>query len=151
MGSPNASNNGGGRTDSGQMNSTTTTKLGVGDINEKGKRTSKNAYDNTGADEGFFISEQEKKRKKNQKNLEDAQRMQRENRGGNQVVQSPTDAKVTSPTTAEVSQSSTAEAEDPIMLRKRKAKARGRSPTIMTGVTGVTGDLTLGKPSLLGR
>ena len=75
----------------------------------------------------------------------------RENRGGNQVVQSPTDAKVTSPTTAEVSQSSATEAEDPIMLRKRKAKARGRSPTIMTGVTGVTGDLTLGKPSLLGR
>jgi hypothetical protein len=130
---------------------------------------------NTGADAGFFLTEEEKKRKanesgyatdyqgdlnppkknktktKNQQNLEDAERMQRENRGGNQVVQSPTDAKVTSPTTAEVSQSSATEAEDPIMLRKRKAKARGRSPTIMTGVTGVTGDLTLGKPSLLGR
>lgn len=88
---------------------------------------------------------------KNKQNLAEHERIMRENRGGNQVVQSPTDAKVTSPTTAEVSQSSATEAEDPIMLRKRKAKARGRSPTIMTGVTGVTGDLTLGKPSLLGR
>ena len=65
-----------------------------------------------------------------------------------QVVQAPT---VTAPTTAEVSQSTAAEAEDPILLRKRRTLARGRSPTIMTGVTGVTGGLTLGKPSLLGR
>ena len=152
MGSPNATNNGGGRTDSGQMNSTTTTKLGVGDINEKGKRTSKNAYDNTGADEGFFISEQEKKRKKNQKNLEDAQRMERENRGGNQVVQSPTDVEVSQVTQTEVTTPEIdTPKEDDITIRKRKAKARGRSPTILTGVTGVTGGLTLGKPSLLGR
>ena len=40
--------------------------------------------------------------------------------------------------------------EDDILLRKRKTKAKGRSPTIMTGVTGATGGLTLGKPSLLG-
>ena len=65
-----------------------------------------------------------------------------------QVVQAPT---VTAPTTAEVSQTTTAEAkEDDILLRKRKAKAKGRLPTIMTGVTGATGSLTLGKPSLLG-
>ena len=65
-----------------------------------------------------------------------------------QVVQAPT---VTAPTTAEVSQTTTAEAkEDDILLRKRRAKAKGRSPTIMTGVTGATGSLTLGKPSLLG-
>jgi len=64
-----------------------------------------------------------------------------------QVVQAPT---VTAPTTAEVSQSSTTKAEDPIELRKKKIKARGRTPTIMTGVTGATGSLTLGKPSLLG-
>lgn len=70
--------------------------------------------------------------------------------GGNQVVQAPkVDA---APTTAEVSQATTTSAaEDSLILRKRKAKARGRSPTIMTGVTGVTGSLTLGKPSLLGR
>jgi len=41
--------------------------------------------------------------------------------------------------------------QDNILLRKRRAKAIGRSPTIMTGVTGTTGSLTLGKPSLLGR
>ena len=64
------------------------------------------------------------------------------------VVQSPT---VTAPTTAEVSQSTSTEAEDPILLRRRRTLARGRSPTIMTGVTGATGSLTLGKPSLLGR
>ena len=79
---------------------------------------------------------------------------------GNQVVQAPTVPtipEVTAPTTAEVSQATTAvaetpkEKEDDILLRKRKAKARGRSPTILTGVTGVTGGLTLGIPSLLGR
>ncbi len=65
-----------------------------------------------------------------------------------QVVQAPA---VTAPTTAEVSQATTTEAaEDSLILRKRRAKAKGRSPTIMTGVTGATGSLTLGKPSLLG-
>ena len=69
--------------------------------------------------------------------------------GENQVVQAPTQ---TAPTASEVSQSAATDAaEDPIQLRKRKAKARGRSPTILTGVTGVTGGLTLGIPSLLGR
>lgn len=67
-----------------------------------------------------------------------------------QVVQAP--QPVTSPTTAEVSQvTATEAAEDNLILRKRKAKAKGRSPTILTGVTGTTGGLTLGKPSLLGR
>ena len=65
-----------------------------------------------------------------------------------QVVQAP---KVISPTTAEVSQSAATDAEDPLYLRKKRTKAVGRSPTIMTGVTGVTEGLTLGKPSLLGR
>ena len=65
-----------------------------------------------------------------------------------QVVQAP---EVTAPTTVEVSQATTTDAaEDSLILRKRRAKAKGRSPTIMTGVTGVTADLTLGKPSLLG-
>jgi hypothetical protein len=74
-------------------------------------------------------------------------------RGGNQVVTAPTQAVATAPTTAEVSQSTTTEAtpEEDILYRKRKTKRVGRSPTIMTGVTGVTGGLTLGKPSLLGR
>jgi hypothetical protein len=75
--------------------------------------------------------------------------------GGNQVVQAPlvaTTMPTGTPTASEVSQSAATDAaEDPIELRKRKAKARGRSPTILTGVTGVTGGLTLGIPSLLGR
>ena len=75
--------------------------------------------------------------------------------GGNQVVQAPlvaTTMPTGTPTASEVSQSAATDAaEDPIQLRKRKAKARGRSPTILTGVTGVTGGLTLGIPSLLGR
>jgi len=66
-----------------------------------------------------------------------------------QVVQAP--QPVASPTTAEVSQVSAAEAEDPILLRKRKTLAKGRSLTIQTGPKGASGDLTLGKPSLLGR
>jgi hypothetical protein len=73
----------------------------------------------------------------------------------NQVVQAPlvaTTMPVGIPTEVEISQSEATQAkEDDILLRKRKAKARGRSPTIMTGVTGATGSLTLGKPSLLGR
>jgi len=77
---------------------------------------------------------------------------------GNQVVQAPLVATTMPvpmpkgiPTEVEISQSEATEAkEDDILLRKRKAKARGRSPTIMTGVTGATGSLTLGKPSLLG-
>jgi hypothetical protein len=66
-----------------------------------------------------------------------------------QVVQAP---KVeAAPTTAEVSQATTTAAtEEDILLRKRRTKARGRSPTIMSGVAGVTSGLTLGKPSLLG-
>ena len=75
------------------------------------------------------------------------------NGGGNQgnvVVQAPAAAATVSPTTAEVSQATAAQQED-IILRKKKVLAKGRSPTIMTGVTGATGSLTLGKPSLLGR
>ena len=72
---------------------------------------------------------------------------------GNQIVQAPpvlTTMPVPGPTDAEVSQVTTTEAEDPIVLRKRKIKAQGRNPTIMTGVTGVNDGLTLGKKTLLG-
>ena len=83
--------------------------------------------------------------------------IQEGNGNGNQVVQAPpvaTTMPTGTPTAVEISQSEATKAEDPIELRKRRAKARGRSPTIMTGVTGVTGatgDFTLGKASLLGR
>lgn len=89
---------------------------------------------------------------KNKQNLAEHERMMRENRGGNQVVQSPTVSEVSQVTQTEVTTPEIdTPKEDDITIRKRKAKARGRSPTILTGVTGVTGGLTLGKPSLLGR
>ena len=74
--------------------------------------------------------------------------------GGNQVVTAPTEVIAQAPTNAEVSQSSTTDASsmdtsDPTYI-KRKTKRVGRSPTILTGVTGATGGLTLGKKSLLG-
>ena len=75
-------------------------------------------------------------------------------RGGNQVVTAPTTTIAQAPTNAEVSQSAAADAssmdtDDPL-YKKRKTKRVGRSPTILTGVTGATGGLTLGKKSLLG-
>ena len=76
-----------------------------------------------------------------------------DNGGGSYVVEKNIGGKTlltTTPTTAEVSQSKAAQVEDSIELKKRRVKAKGRSPTIMTGVTGATGSLTLGKPSLLG-
>ena len=83
--------------------------------------------------------------------------MNRERQGGgngnNQVTQVP--KTILSPTTAEVSQSEAANAvneEDPLYLRKKKTKAKGRSQTILTSSRGVTTDegVTLGKKSLLG-
>ena len=130
---------------------------------------------NTGADQGFFNSEEEKKRKanesgyatdyqgdlnppkknktktKNQQNLEDAQRMERENRGGNQptVKVAETPKVDTSPTESELSQSSATDADE---YDLRKVKKRGRSMMALTGPRGLLKDdkLTLGKPSLLG-
>lgn len=68
---------------------------------------------------------------------------------------------LSSPTTAEVSQATATTAVAPVTTpeeiaeteeaRKRKTKRRGRSLTILTGSSGVTGGLTLGIPSLLGR
>ena len=88
------------------------------------------------------------------------QDMNRERQGGgngnNQVTQTTQVPKtILSPTTAEVSQSEAANAvneEDPLYLRKKKTKAKGRSQTILTSSRGVTTDegLTLGKKSLLG-
>jgi hypothetical protein len=76
--------------------------------------------------------------------------------GNNQVTQTTQVPKtILSPTTAEVSQSEAANAvneEDPLYVRKKKTKAKGRSQTILTSSKGVTTDegLTLGKKSLLG-
>ena len=76
-----------------------------------------------------------------------------DNGGGSYVVEKNIGGKTlltTTPTTAEVSQAKATQVEDSIELKKKRIKAKGRSPTIMTGVTGATGGLTLGKPSLLG-
>jgi hypothetical protein len=59
----------------------------------------------------------------------------------------PAPEPIVTPTVAEVSQSKAADAYDP-----RKAKAKGRSSTIMTSSKGVEDEsLTLGKKSLLGK
>ena len=78
------------------------------------------------------------------------------NNNSNAVVPLTTAAAM-SPTTAEVAQATATDATDTtssenILLKKKKAKATGRSSTILTSSKGVTSDqgLTLGKKSLLG-
>ena len=80
----------------------------------------------------------------------------RNNNNSNAVVPLTTAAAM-SPTTAEVAQATATDATDTtssenILLKKKKAKATGRSSTILTSSKGVTSDqgLTLGKKSLLG-
>jgi hypothetical protein len=55
---------------------------------------------------------------------------------------------VPAPTQAEVSQSAATDQEG--LTAAQKARRRGRSATILTGVTGVEGEPLLGKKSLLG-
>jgi hypothetical protein len=56
----------------------------------------------------------------------------------------PVAATVSAPTTSEVSQASATDASG---IKRRR---RGRSPTILTGATGVQEGATLGSPTLLG-
>jgi len=94
--------------------------------------------------------------KTNYKTNQDINRERQDGGNGvniNQTTQVP--KTILSPTKAEVSQSEAANAvneEDPLYLRKKKTKAKGRSQTILTSSRGVTTDegLTLGKKSLLG-
>lgn len=58
----------------------------------------------------------------------------------------PPPAPVASPTTAEVSQATSTEMDAKGIKRRR----RGRSPTILTGASGVSEGATLGTPTLLG-
>jgi len=60
----------------------------------------------------------------------------------------PTPAPI-APTVAEISQSSAMDA-DGYAGGLLRSKRKGRSATILTGSTGVEGDATLGKKSLLG-
>jgi hypothetical protein len=82
-----------------------------------------------------------------------------DNRGdnNNQVPPVATTMPTGTPTTVELSQSSAADAAaiepiDNLQTRKKKAKAKGRSMTILTSSKGIKSDegLTLGKKSLLG-
>ena len=61
-----------------------------------------------------------------------------------QPAPAPVAATTYAPTTAEVSQASATDASG---IKRRR---RGRSPTILTGATGVQEGATLGSPTLLG-
>jgi hypothetical protein len=64
--------------------------------------------------------------------------------GVRESMQPPAAATVSAPTTSEVSQAS---ATDAAGIKRRR---RGRSPTILTGSSGVQEGATLGSPTLLG-
>ena len=139
-----------------------------------GSNTGGGAGGNTGADAGFFISEQRKKEKINESGYGadyqgdvNPQKKQKkktvtttnnDNGGGgggsdnNNTIKQVTE---TAPTETEVSQSTTTEADaDTEANRLLKIKKKGRSQSIISGSQGVTkmaADYSLGKKSLLGR
>lgn len=114
-----------------------------------------------------YSEQLERDRKKKQR--EEAERMARENRDGNQVKQKSVEqpkvksqmnntqvkskeivADKVAPTTVEVDQAEQvdkAEQDDLILLKNKK---KGRKATVLTSVTGVEGYPTLSKKSLLG-
>jgi hypothetical protein len=134
-----------------------------------GSNTGGGAGGNTGADAGFFISEQRKKEKINESGYGadyqgdvNPQKKQKKktvttnnNGGGSDNNNTITQVTQTAPTEAEVSQSTTAEADaDTEANRLLKIKKKGRSQSIISGSQGVTkmaADYSLGKKSLLGR
>ena len=141
-----------------------------------GSKTGGGAGGNTGADAGFFISEQRKKEKINESGYGadyqgdvNPQKKQKKktvtttNNGGggggndnNNTIKQVTE---TAPTVAEVDQVTTdttpiETAETTEANRLLKIKKKGRSRSIMTSAKGVTktsSDYSLGKPSLLGQ
>ena len=141
-----------------------------------GSNTGGGAGGNTGADAGFFISEQRKKEKINDSLIGGSdyqgdvnpQKKQKKktvtttNNGGgggggggndnNNTIKQVTE---TAPTVSEVSQATTTEADaDTEANRLLKIKKKGRSQSIISGSQGVTKtstDYSLGKKSLLGR
>ena len=170
-GSSAGSNGGGGRTDAGPKR-TTATKIGVGNINEKGQKT-KTTF--TKADDNRDNNKVVAPKKKTDfkpvtkevlnpnNNIQEKKKTPvitpKDNGGGdnnNQVVKEVTK---TAPTVAEVDQATTdttptETAETTEKNRLLKVKKRGRSSSIMTGAKGVTktsSDYSLGTSSLLGR
>jgi hypothetical protein len=141
-----------------------------------GANTGGGAGGNTGADAGFFISEQRKKEKINESGYGadyqgdvNPQKKQKKktvttinnNNGGegagaeNVLKGNAVPGGVGGPTKAEVSQSEAANADaDTEANRLLKIKKKGRSQSIISGSQGVTKtstDYSLGKKSLLGR
>jgi hypothetical protein len=137
-----------------------------------GSNTGGGAGGNTGADAGFFISEQRKKEKINESGYGadyqgdvNPQKKQKKktvtttnndnNGGGSDNNNTITEVTQTAPTEAEVSQSTTTEADaDTEANRLLKIKKKGSSQSIISGsqgVTKMTADYSLGKKSLLGR
>ena len=139
-----------------------------------GSNTGGGAGGNTGADAGFFISEQRKKEKINDSLIGGSdyqgdvnpQKKQKKkttvvnngggnNGGGSDNNNTITQVTQTAPTETEVSQATTAEADaDTEANRLLKIKKKGRSQSIISGSQGVTKtstDYSLGKKSLLGR
>ena len=140
-----------------------------------GSNTGGGAGGNTGADAGFFVSEQKKKEKINESGYgadyqgEVNNKYSKEkkkkttvvnngggnNGGGSDNNNTITQVTQTAPTEAEVSQATTAEADaDTEANRLLKIKKKGRSQSIISGSQGVTKtstDYSLGKKSLLGR
>jgi len=137
-----------------------------------GSNTGGGAGGNTGADAGFFISEQRKKEKINDSLIGGSdyqgdvnpQKKQKKKTvtttnngggGGSDNNNTITQVTKTAPTEAEVSQSTTTEADaDTEANRLLKIKKKGRSQSIISGSQGVTKtstDYSLGKKSLLGR
>ena len=119
-----------------------------------------NTGGNTGADEGFFLTDREKKRKQR----EEAERMARENRDGeNNRRKSEEQPKVKSQMDNTEIKSKDIVADKEINKPKEtnetemtadeiilKNKRKGRKATVLTSVTGVEGYPTLSKKSLLG-
>ena len=131
-----------------------------------GSNTGGGAGGNTGADAGFFISEQKKKEKINdsliggsdyQGDVNPQKKSKKKatityDSGGSDNNNTIAQVTKTAPTEAEVSQATTADA-DTEANRLLKIKKKGRKMTMMTGSQGVkkaSSNYSLGKKSLLG-
>ena len=118
-----------------------------------GGPSNNNSGGNTGADEGFFLTDREKKRKQK----EEAEKSFRENRGdGNRKYEEQPKVESQMDNTEIKSDDIVADKEinkpkemtaDEIILKNKK---KGRKSTVLTSVTGVEGYPTLSKKSLLG-
>jgi hypothetical protein len=166
MGAGPSSTGGGGRTDAGPKR-TTATKIGVGNINEKGQKTKTTfTKEDDNRDNNKVVVPKKKivapkpDSEKKKKTPIVTPKYEGDGEGGS--VKKPVVVKEvtkTAPTIAEVDQATTdttptETAETTEKNRLLKVKKRGRSSSIMTSAKGVTktsSDYSLGRSSLLGR